>query len=198
MPSGWPASSAASIDDGQLMMDWRFGTPGEEHFEALLDLRIAVMREHLERVFRYKPSRARRIFREHFDEPGLRLILTGEEIAGCVGFRIGAEEIKLDSFYLQQRHHNTGLGTAILKILLAEADALKLPIRLEVLTGSKADRFYLRHGFVKLREDSIEGEYERPVPKVPAAIEARDELAGDARGKGLTEDVLAKIIDERD
>jgi hypothetical protein len=27
------------------------------------------MREHLERVFRYKPSRARRIFREHFDEP---------------------------------------------------------------------------------------------------------------------------------
>ena len=33
------------------------------------------MREHLERVGRYKPSRARRIFRGHFDEPGLRLIL---------------------------------------------------------------------------------------------------------------------------
>jgi hypothetical protein len=33
-----------------------------------------------------------------------------------------------------------------------------------MLTGSKADRFYLRHGFVKLREDAIEGEYERPVP----------------------------------
>ena len=37
-------------------------------------------------------------------------------------------------------------------------------MRLEVLTGSKADRFYLRHGFVKLREDEIEAEYERPVP----------------------------------
>jgi GNAT superfamily N-acetyltransferase len=146
------------------MTGWRFGTPGEEHFEPLLDLRIAVMREHLERVNRYKPSRARRIFRAHFDEPGLRLILTGGDVAGCVGFRIGAEEIKLDSFYLQQRHHNTGLGTAILKALLAEADALGRPIRLEILTGSKADRFYLRHGFVKLREDAIEGEYERPVP----------------------------------
>jgi GNAT superfamily N-acetyltransferase len=147
-----------------LIVDWRFGTPGEEHFKPLLDLRIAVMREHLERVNRYKPSRARRIFREHFDEPGLRLILTGTDIAGCVGFRIGAEEIKLDSFYLQPRYHNTGLGTAILKTLLAEADALGRPIRLEVLIGSKADRFYLRHGFVKLREDAIEGEYERPVP----------------------------------
>jgi GNAT superfamily N-acetyltransferase len=146
------------------MTDWRFGTPTEGHFEPLLALRVEVMREHLERVFRYKPARARRIFREHFDEPGLRLILVGAELVGCVGFRIGQEEIKLDSFYLQRRLHNTGLGTAILRVLLGEADALGLPIRLEVLTGSKADRFYLRHGFTKLREDAIEGEYERPVP----------------------------------
>lgn len=146
------------------MTDWRFGTPREEDFEPLLALRIEVMREHLERVFRYTPSRARRRFREQFDEPGLRLILTGEALAGCVGFRIGAEEIKLDSFYLERRLHNSGLGTIILKVLLAEADTLKLPIRLEVLNGSKADRFYLRHGFVKLREDAIEGEYERKVP----------------------------------
>ena len=47
-------------------------------------------------------------------------------------------------------------------MLLAEADATGLPVRLEVLTGSKADRFYTRHGFVKLREDEIEGHYERP------------------------------------
>ena len=45
----------------------------------------------------------------------------------------------------------------------AEADAAAKPVRLEVLTGSKADRFYLRHGFVKLREDAIEAEYERPL-----------------------------------
>jgi GNAT superfamily N-acetyltransferase len=140
---------------------WRFGSPREEDFERLLALRIDVMREHLERVFRYKPSRARRIFRERFDQPGLRLILAGEEIIGCVGFGIGREEIKLDSFYLDRRHHNTGLGTAIMKVLLAEADALRLPVRLEVLTGSGADRFYLRHGFVKTSEDAIEGHYER-------------------------------------
>lgn len=143
---------------------WHFGTPSEADFEPLLALRIEVMREHLERVFRYEPARARRIFREHFDEPGLRLILIGEQTAGCVGFRIGSEAIKLDSFYLQRRHHDTGLGTAILKTLLTEADALRRPIRLEVLNGSKADRFYLRQGFVKLSEDAIEGRYERPAP----------------------------------
>jgi GNAT superfamily N-acetyltransferase len=143
---------------------WRFGMPSEADFEPLLALRIEVMREHLERVFRYKPSRARRIFRAHFDQPGMRLILTNDALAGCVGFRIGQAEVKLDSFYLDRRHHNSGLGTTILKVLLAEADTLRLPIRLDVLTGSKADRFYLRHGFVKLSEDAIEGHYERPVP----------------------------------
>ena len=71
---------------------------------------------------------------------------------------------KLDSFYLDRRLHNGGLGTAILKALLAEADAAGKPVRLEVLTGSKADRFYLRHGFVKLGEDEIEARFERPAP----------------------------------
>jgi GNAT superfamily N-acetyltransferase len=143
--------------------DWRFAPVREDDFEPLLAIRIDVMREHLERVFRYEPERARRVFRDSFDEPGMRLILLDEERVGCVGFRIGESEIKLDSFYLAKRLHNSGLGTRILKVLLAEADAKGLPVRLEVLRGSPADRFYLRHGFVKVGEDEIEAEYERAV-----------------------------------
>ena len=148
---------------------WRFGPVSEADFEPLLAIRIDVMREHLERVFRYKPSRARRIFREHFREPGLRLILIGDEMAGCVAFRVGESEIKIDSFYLARQHHNRGLGAAILKVLLAEADALRLPVRLEVLRGSRAGRFYERHGFVKLGEDDVEAEYERVIPSRASA-----------------------------
>ena len=143
---------------------WRFALATEAHFESLLAIRIEVMREHLERVFRYKPSRARRIFREHFAEPGLRLILIDDETAGCVGFRVGEAEIKIDSFYLARRHHNRGLGTEILKVLLAEADALGLPVELDVLLGSPADRFYERHGFVKQGRDDIEANFRRVVP----------------------------------
>jgi hypothetical protein len=42
---------------------WRFAAISEADFELLLALRIDVMREHLERVFRYKPSRARHLSR---------------------------------------------------------------------------------------------------------------------------------------
>ena len=146
-----------------MFESWRFAPVCEAHFEPLLAIRIEVMREHLERVFRYKPSRARRIFREHFDEPGLRLIVVGHETAGCVGFRVGEAEIKIDSFYLARSFHNRGLGTVILKALLAEADALGLPIEIDVLRGSPAGRFWERHGFVKLREDSVEANYRRAV-----------------------------------
>ncbi len=147
--------------------NWRFGPASEADFEPLLALRIDVMREHLERVFRYSPERARRVFRTTFDEPGMRLILLDGERVGCVGFRRGDSEIKIDSFYLDRRLHNTGLGTKILKVLLDEADATGLPVGLEVLKGSKADRFYTRHGFVKLEEDEIEGHYERPARGQP-------------------------------
>ncbi len=130
----------------------------------MLAIRIAVMREHLERVFRYDPERARRVFREHFAKPGLRLILVGNDIAGCVGFRVGEAEIKIDSFYLARHHHNRGLGTEILKVLLAEADAIGLPCELDVLLGSPADRFYERHGFVKQSQDDIEANFRRALP----------------------------------
>lgn len=144
---------------------WSFGPTSEADFEPLLVLRTDVMREHLERVGRYTPERSRSVFRGHFDEPGTRLILQDGVRIGCVGFRRHHDEIKIDSFYLDRRLHGSGLGTVILKALLAEADATGLPVRLEVLTGSKADRFYLRHGFVKLREDEIEGFYERLPPR---------------------------------
>lgn len=152
---------------------WRFGPVTEDDFEPLLVLRTEVMREHLERVGRYTPERSRQMFRKHFDEPGMRLILQDGIRVGCVGFRRSDEEIRIDSFYLERRLHGSGLGTSILKALLAEADAVGLPVRLEVLNGSPADRLYLRHGFVKLKGDEIEGFYERPVGHAIAALTPR-------------------------
>lgn len=151
---------------------WRFGPVTEDDFEPLLAIRTDVMREHLERVGRYTPERSRQVFRGHFDERGTRLILQDGVRVGCVGFRRHEHEIRIDSFYLERRLHGSGLGTTILKALLTEADATGLPVRLEVLSGSQADRLYLRHGFVKLKEDAIEGFYERPATgqSIPALM----------------------------
>ena len=144
--------------------DWRFGPVSEADFEPLLALRIDVMREHLERVGRFTPERSRAVFRGHFDEPGLRLILVGGDVAGCVGFRDGPQFVTLDSFYLAPRFQNSGLGSRIFKTLLAESDALGKPMRLEVLKQSPADRFYIRHGFAAIGEGAHDVMFERAIP----------------------------------
>lgn len=148
-----------------MRSDWRFEAPSEADFEPLLALRIEVMRNHLERVGRFTPERSRAVFRSHFDEPGLRLILVGHETAGCVGFRVGPDHVTLDSFYLAARLQNGGLGSKIFRTLLAESDALGKPMRLEVLKQSPADRFYLRHGFSPIGEGEHDVMFEREVPR---------------------------------
>jgi GNAT superfamily N-acetyltransferase len=140
---------------------WAFAPVSEADFQPLLALRIDVMRDHLERVGRFTPERSRRVFRGHFDEPGLRLILVGDAMVGCVGFRVGPQFVTLDSFYLARHVQNGGLGSAIFKVLLAEADALGKPMRLEVLKQSPAGRFYLRHGFVPISEGEHDVMFER-------------------------------------
>jgi GNAT superfamily N-acetyltransferase len=144
------------------MTAWRFGPVAEADFEPLLALRVEVMREHLERVGRYTPERSRAVFRGNFDEPGLRLILIGGTMAGCVGFRPGPQFVTVDSFYLAPRFQNSGLGSLVFKALLTEADALGKRMRLEVLKQSPADRFYLRHGFVPVAEGEHDITFERP------------------------------------
>lgn len=144
---------------------WRFGPVSEADFEPLLALRTEVMREHLERVGRFTPERSRRVFREHFGEPGLRLVLVGDDVAGCVALRTGGEFLTIDSFYLASRFQNRRLGAAILEALLVETDALGKPVRLEVLKLSPADRFYERHGFVRIGESEHDVLFERPVER---------------------------------
>jgi GNAT superfamily N-acetyltransferase len=144
------------------MTAWRFGPVAEDDFEPLLALRVEVMREHLERVGRFTPERSRAVFRGHFDQAGLRLILIGDTVAGCVGFRPGPQFVTVDSFYLAPRFQNAGLGSLIFKALVAEADALGKPVRLEVLKHSPADRFYLRHGFFPVGEGEHDIIFERP------------------------------------
>ena len=147
-----------------MIGEWRFGPVTEADFEPLLALRVEVMREHLERIGRFTPERSRAVFRSHFDEPGLRLILVGDQTAGCVGFRDGLQFVTLDSFYLATRFQNAGLGSRIFTALLAESDALRKPMRLDVLKQSPADRFYLRHGFVPIAENDHDVTFERPLP----------------------------------
>ncbi len=143
-----------------LVADIRFEAVGEEHFEALLAVRIAAMRPSLERLGRFDPERARQRFRSGFEPQALRRIVVDGELAGCVALKDEGEAWRIDQFYLLPSAQGRRLGSRVMQQLLAEA--VGKPIRVSVLLHSDAIRFYERHGFALEHAGEFDLDYVRP------------------------------------
>ncbi|MDP3749189.1 MAG: GNAT family N-acetyltransferase [Phenylobacterium sp.] len=142
---------------------FRFSPAAASDLEQLVELRIAAMRESLERIGRFDPVRARRRMVEQFRPEHTRLIWRGEALAGCVAFGPdGPGWLRLEHFYIHPDRQGAGLGAEVLSALLAESDAQALAVRLTVLRESAANRFYARHGFTETGRDEVDIFYERP------------------------------------
>lgn len=144
-------------------MRFTFVPAADNDFERLLLIRHAAMRPSLEKVGRWHPNRARARFRAAFTPGETRLILVGDALAGCVALRPAGDALELDQFYLDPAHQGGGLGSAVLRALLAEADAAGKPVVLTVLQESGAIRLYERHGFVRTGAEDWDLFYRRPV-----------------------------------
>ena len=149
-------------------MLFTFVPAAESDFERLLLIRHAAMRPSLEQVGRWHPLRAHARFRAAFTPGETRLILVGDALAGCVALRPAGEALELDQFYLDPAHQGGGLGSAVLRALLAEADAMAKPVVLTVLQDSGAIRFYERHGFVRTGAEDWDLFYRRNPGITPA------------------------------
>lgn len=139
-----------------------FAPAREADFKRLFEIRLLAMRPSLERIGRFDPERARARFRGSFRPEHTRLILapTGQLI-GCVAFGPHDGALLLEHFYMLPEAQGGGIGSAVLRQLLAEADAAGLPIQLDVLRESDAKRFYERHGFAETHRDELDIYMER-------------------------------------
>lgn len=139
-----------------------------EDFDRLLQLRLRCMRESLERIGRFDEWRAYDRFRNSYRPHYTRLIMTPNgRMAGCVAMGPVDGHLLLEHFYVEPEQQDKGLGSAVLRQLLSEADAARLPIRLSVLQQSEAGRFYARHGFKQTGEDEWDVYYERQPKTAP-------------------------------
>ena len=115
--------------------------------EALVALRIAAMRESLERIGRFDAQRARRRFLDSFEPVLTRHVVVGGARVGFVVVRPQGDGLLLDHLYLLPSAQASGVGSEVLAHVLADADARRLPVRVIALREGAANRFYQRHGF---------------------------------------------------
>lgn len=145
-------------------------------FDRLADLRVAAMRESLERVGRFNPERARERLRSTFSPEHTRVIIFQGERVGFYAARPSPDGLILEHLYVHPDFQGRGIGRAILKRLFAEADQLSTPITVGALRESASNRFYLRHGFEKTGESEWDIYYvRRPSTK---DVEASQVLRG--------------------
>ncbi|MFF2629221.1 GNAT family N-acetyltransferase [Kitasatospora griseola] len=140
---------------------WTLRPATDADLEPLVELRAAVMRPDLERLGRYDEHRVRQRMRDGY-RPAHTSVLEvpgSASPAGCLALRPDERRpgaLVLEHFYLAPALHGRGLGTAVLRAALDDADAAGLTVRLTVLQGSPARRLYERHGFALASEDPID------------------------------------------
>ncbi|MEU9618630.1 MULTISPECIES: GNAT family N-acetyltransferase [unclassified Streptomyces] len=135
---------------------WALRPARPEDVEALAELRATVMRPDLERLGRYDEHRVRQRLRDNYAPEHTSVVVVDGEFAGCVTLRPVEDGWWLENFCLSPAVQGRGIGTAVLRSLLARADEEGAAVRLDVLQGSAARALYERHGFTEERQDPID------------------------------------------
>ncbi|MET7690874.1 GNAT family N-acetyltransferase [Streptomyces sp. NPDC005483] len=135
---------------------WTLRLAEPDDVEPIAELRAVVMRPDLERLGRFDEHRVRQRFRDAFVARHMSVIVTEDRFAGCVALRPAEDAHWLEHFFLDPELQGRGLGSAVLRTLLARTDAEGEPVRLNVLQGSAARRLYERHGFTVESEDPVD------------------------------------------
>jgi GNAT superfamily N-acetyltransferase len=124
--------------------------------EPIAELRATVMRPDLERLGLFDEHRVRQRLRDAFIPRHTSVIVADDAFAGCVAVRPADDGRWLEHFYLAPSIQGQGIGSAVLRTVLEQADADRAPVRLNVLRDSAAQRLYERHGFTVETQDPID------------------------------------------
>jgi GNAT superfamily N-acetyltransferase len=139
----------------------------ESDFETLVAIRIEAMRESLERIGRFDSARARERFRSGFSPTHTRYILAGTETVGFLVTKPQGQHLLLDHLYIKPVHQGLGIGAKVLQFVFAQAESLRLPVKVGALRQSDSNRFYARHGFQMTEQGEFDNYYVR-LPEIAA------------------------------
>ena len=104
----------------------------------------------------------RGVHRERWERKTFYRIVRDGEAIGTLALDEAGDCLRFGEFYIRPELQGRGLGTEVLRLVLARADAAGRPVRLEYLKWNPAGSLYRRHGFVMKGETEIHYLMERP------------------------------------
>jgi ribosomal protein S18 acetylase RimI-like enzyme len=128
-----------------------------DDYEALYRLHVASMRDYVAATYGWNDQVQESMFRDHWarDRPGLRVLLDGDEIVAAYRVDRRAHEIYLGSIEVAPPRQDRGIGTHVIRALLAEARAEHKKLALHVMkVNPRAMALYRRLGFAIVDEST--------------------------------------------
>jgi GNAT superfamily N-acetyltransferase len=144
------------------MHDLRLRPGAQDDMDFILRVHKASMRPHVERVYGPWDDALQREQMKSTDPTTHDIVELEGEPVGCQWIREHPAELELVRLYLLPEAQGRGVGSQLLANLCARADAEGRPVRLRVLRGSPARRFYERHGFTVVDEIETHFQMARP------------------------------------
>ena len=122
-----------------------------EDFPRCLGIRNEAMREYIEQIRGWDENYEERRFRGHFQPDKTRVILSDDRVIGFLGVREEDGALYIAQMYLIPEYQGQGIGTALMRELLAEGRPVVLKVT-KLNTGAR--RLYERLGFRVKSEDA--------------------------------------------
>ncbi len=124
-----------------------------EDLEFLFSLLRASLGPYVEQTYGpWKDEEQRTRFFASTDPATHRIVELDGRPVGCLAVRWLPDEVRLDRIFLLPAHQNRGIGTHLVREVVAKARAAGLPVRLRVFRVNPARRLYERLGFAATGE----------------------------------------------
>ena len=134
-------------------MNISFRAACDEDFAFARGLYFATMRWMIERLFGWDQAREEEKFARFFKLDEARIITADGRSVGWIQEQVDDTSINLGSLYVMPAMQRRGIGTHVLRTLLAHATAQSKTITLAVVKINPALHFYQKHGFRITHED---------------------------------------------
>ena len=127
--------------------------------EHLVAIRIAAMREGLEKLGRFDAQRARRRLTDDFQAENTRCFVYAHRIVAFIVCSREQAEITIQHLYVLPEMQNRGIGGMALTEIIEQGKRERRDIRLITLKESRANDFYLKHGFTHIDTSEFDNVY---------------------------------------
>jgi len=118
------------------------------------------MKDSLQAIGRFDPSRARERFLSNFEPEKTHCLFDGGQLLGFYVLIPKRSHLFLDHLYIHPDYQGRGAGSQILGKIKEVSKSSGLPVRLGALKQSKSNNFYKNHGFVMTHQEEWDNYYE--------------------------------------